>query len=88
MDGKIWFRNCRGLKCGVIFSVIGWESGGATQSEEALFGLRLFFSGLPILGTLIAIYVMWDYDLSEEKAGEIRAKLERRKASNSEALEQ
>ena len=84
---KFGFGIAGGLS-GVIFSVIGWESGGATQSEEALFGLRLFFSGLPILGTLIAIYVMWDYDLSEEKAGEIRAKLERRKASNSEALYQ
>ena len=31
---------------------------------------------------------MWDYDLSEEKAGEIRAKLETRKASNTEASEQ
>ena len=84
---KFGFGIAGGLS-GVIFSVIGWESGGATQSEEALFGLRLFFSGLPILGTLIAIYIMWDYDLSEEKAGEIRAKLETRKASNTEALEQ
>ena len=81
---KFGFGIAGGLS-GVIFSVIGWESGGATQSEEALFGLRLFFSGLPILGTIIAIYVMWDYDLSEEKAGEIRAKLETRKASNTEA---
>jgi GPH family glycoside/pentoside/hexuronide:cation symporter len=84
---KFGFGIAGGLS-GVIFSVIGWESGGATQSEEALFGLRLFFSGLPILGTLIAIYVMWDYDLSEEKAGEIRAKLETRKASSTEASEQ
>ena len=81
---KFGFGIAGGLS-GVIFSVIGWESGGATQSEEALFGLRLFFSGLPILGTLFAIYIMWDYDLSEEKAGEIRAKLETRKASNTEA---
>ena len=83
---KFGFGIAGGLS-GVIFSVIGWESGGATQSEEALFGLRLFFSGLPILGTLIAIYIMWDYDLSEEKAGEIRAKIETRKASNTEASE-
>ena len=72
---KFGFGIAGGLS-GVIFSVIGWESGGATQSEEALFGLRLFFSGLPILGTLFAIYVMWDYDLSEEKSREIRAELE------------
>jgi GPH family glycoside/pentoside/hexuronide:cation symporter len=42
--------------------------------------LRLSFSGLPILGTLIAIWVMWDYDLSEEKANQIKEELARRKA--------
>ena len=65
---------------GVILSVIGWESGSATQTEEALYGLRLFFSGLPILGTLLAIYVMRDYEITEEKAKEISAKLAARKA--------
>ena len=65
---------------GVILSVIGWESGGATQTEEALYGLRLFFSGLPILGTLLAIYVMRDYEITEEKAKEISAELAARKA--------
>ena len=65
---------------GVILSVIGWESGSATQTEEALYGLRLFFSGLPILGTLLAIYVMRDYEITEEKAKEISAELAARKA--------
>ncbi len=64
----------------MILSVIGWESGGATQTEEALYGLRLFFSGLPILGTLLAIYVMRDYEITEEKAKEISAELAARKA--------
>mgnify|MGYP000965311397 CR=1 FL=1 len=48
---KFGFGIAGGLS-GVILSVIGWESGGATQTEEALYGLRLFFSGLPILGTI------------------------------------
>ena len=65
---------------GVILSVIGWESGGATQTEEALFGLRFFFSGLPILGTLIAIFVMKNYEISEDKANQISAELAARKA--------
>ena len=65
---------------GVILSVIGWESGAATQTEEALFGLRLFFSGLPILGTLIAIFVMKSYEISEDKANQISAELAARKA--------
>ena len=75
---KFGFGIAGGLT-GVIFSVIGFESGAATQSEEALLGLRLFFSGLPILGTLAAIYVMSSYDLTEEKALEVSAELEKRK---------
>lgn len=76
---KFGFGIAGGLS-GLILSIIGWESGGATQSEEALLGLRLFFSGLPILGTLFAIYVMSDYDLTEKKANEITQKLAKRKA--------
>ncbi|MDA8707503.1 MFS transporter [Cyclobacteriaceae bacterium] len=76
---KFGFGIAGGLS-GVILSVIGWESGGATQTEEALYGLRLFFSGLPILGTLLAIYVMRDYEITEEKAKEISAELAARTA--------
>ena len=76
---KFGFGIAGGLS-GVILSIIGWESGGDTQSAEALFGLRLFFSGLPILGTLGAIYVMRDYEITEEKAKEISAELAARKA--------
>lgn len=68
-----------GLLTGIIMNVIGFESGAATQTESAITGLRLSFSGLPILGTLIAIWVMWDYDLSEEKANQIKEELSKRK---------
>lgn len=61
-------------------AIIGFNSGAATQTEAAITGLRLSFSGLPILGTLIAIWVMWDYDLSEEKANEIKVELSKRKS--------
>jgi len=70
-----------GLLTGVIMAAIGFESGAPTQTEAAITGLRLSFSGLPILGTLIAIWVMWDYDLSEEKANQIKDELARRKAN-------
>ena len=69
-----------GLLTGVIMALIGFNSGAATQTETAITGLRLSFSGLPILGTLIAIWVMWDYDLSEEKANEIKNELATRKS--------
>jgi GPH family glycoside/pentoside/hexuronide:cation symporter len=68
-----------GLLTGVIMSLVGFDSGAATQTEGAITGLRLAFSGLPILGTLIAIWVMSSYDLSEEKASQIKAELMQRK---------
>ena len=70
-----------GLLSGLILSMIGFNADATSQSEGAIFGLRLFFSGLPVLGTFIAILVMRKYDLTEEKANEIRAELELRKTN-------
>ena len=47
----------------------------AVNSEASITGLRIFFSGLPILGTLGAMYIMRNYDLTEEKANKISAEL-------------
>lgn len=68
-----------GLASGAILSYIGFDSALAVQPDGAITGLRLFFSGLPIVGTLIAIAVMWNYDVTEEKALVTSAELKRRK---------
>ena len=67
-----------GLLTGVIMGFVGFDPGAATQPDGAITGLRLFYSGLPIAGTLLAIYIMRDYDLTEEKAREVSAALEKR----------
>ncbi len=41
--------------------------------------MRLAYSLVPISGALLAIWVMWKYDVTEERAHEIRAELERRR---------
>ena len=69
-----------GLLTGVIMSVVAFKAGAPTQPEGAVTGLRLFFSGVPIFGTLIAMWVMWDYDLTEKKARDIKKELDERKA--------
>lgn len=71
-----------GLLSGLILSFIGFNADAPSQAEETIIGLRLFFSGLPILGTLIAILVMRNYDLTEKRANEIRIKLDNRKEKN------
>jgi len=68
-----------GLLSGLILTFIEFKSGAPTQTAQTMFELRLFFSLVPILGTLISIWVMSDYDVSEEKATEISTQLKARK---------
>ncbi|MFN7312965.1 MAG: MFS transporter [Bacteroidota bacterium] len=72
-----------GLLTGVIMSAVAFKAGAPSQPDGAVTGLRLFFSGVPILGTLIAMWVMWNYDLTEKKAKEIKAQLDARKKQGS-----
>ena len=69
-----------GLLTGAIMTLVGFVP-DAVNSEASITGIRLFYSGLPILGTLGAMWIMRNYDLTEEKALEISAELARRKES-------
>jgi GPH family glycoside/pentoside/hexuronide:cation symporter len=64
-----------GLLTGVIMSAVGFDPNVSVQADGAVTGLRLFFSGIPILGTLIAMWIMRNYDLTEDKAKEIKEQL-------------
>lgn len=68
-----------GLLSGAIMSMVGFTP-DAPNTEAAITGLRLFYTVFPITGTLLAIWVMRDYSLTEEVANEIREKLAARRA--------
>lgn len=68
-----------GLLSGLFLGLVGFTPDAASQPEGAITGLRLFYSGFPIIGTLLAMYVMRDYDLTESRALEIQAELKKRK---------
>ncbi|GAB5554787.1 MAG: MFS transporter [Saprospiraceae bacterium] len=70
-----------GLLSGAILSLVGFDPNASSNSDAAITGLRIFYSGLPILGTLIAMYFMRNYDLTEEKATEISEALAKKKAA-------
>jgi len=75
---KFGFAIAGGLS-GLILSIVGFDAGLVHQSEGAITGLRLAFSGLPILGTLAAIFIMRNYDLTEKRANEIREGIKAKK---------
>jgi GPH family glycoside/pentoside/hexuronide:cation symporter len=77
---KLGFAIAGGLS-GIILTAVGFNADLGVQTESAIFGLRAFYSGVPILGTMIAILVMWHYDMTEEKANEIRKEIARIKAT-------
>jgi GPH family glycoside/pentoside/hexuronide:cation symporter len=68
-----------GLLSGAIMSFVSFTPGAAVQPEGAVDGLRLFYSGIPILGTLVAMWIMRNYDLDEQRATQVHDELQRRK---------
>ena len=68
-----------GLLSGAIMSFVAFTPGAASQPDGAVDGLRLFYSGVPIVGTLLAMWIMRRYDLDERRASEVHAELERRR---------
>ncbi|MDD7986002.1 MFS transporter [Lentisphaera marina] len=55
---------------------------GNSQSSQALFLLRVFDVGIPLLATVLAIWAVASYKITEEKAHEIRESLEKRRGQS------
>ncbi len=68
-----------GLLSGAIMAFVVFTPGAPVQPAGAVDGLRLFYSGVPIVGTLLAMWIMRNYDLDEQRAMEVNAELQRRK---------
>ncbi|MEO1033168.1 MAG: MFS transporter, partial [Bacteroidota bacterium] len=64
---------------GIVLQAIGFDGGLATQSEETLLNLRIADIVFPVVTAGLAIWVMWKYSLSEERAKEIKKQLEERR---------
>lgn len=69
-----------GLATGAIMALVGFVP-DTENTEASITGIRLFYSGLPIVGTLSAMWIMRNYDHTEEKALQISAALEKRKTA-------
>ncbi|MDI1233642.1 MAG: MFS transporter [bacterium] len=64
---------------GIVLKYVGFDQNVATQSLETMNKLRLADIIIPSITAGMAIVIMWNYDLSEEKAREIKAELESRR---------
>ncbi len=64
---------------GLILSAVGWDQNEATQTMETLTNLRIADVIVPIITALMAVVIMWKYDITEDRACEIRDTLEERR---------
>ena len=68
------------LLSGILLNVTGFNVAlGANQTVSSLFWMRICDIGIPIATSLIAILIIMTFDISEAKACEIRAQVERRR---------
>lgn len=64
---------------GLVLKMVGFDQNAATQTSDTITNLRLADIIIPAVTAGIAIIVMWKYDLTEEKAREIKEELVRRR---------
>jgi len=60
---------------GLVLKLVGFDQNAAIQSTETLTNLRIADIVIPVLTASLAIWVMWNYDLTEERAHEIKEEL-------------
>jgi GPH family glycoside/pentoside/hexuronide:cation symporter len=65
---------------GYVLKVVGFDQTLEQQTAETMTNLRIADMIIPATTALMAIFVMWKYDLDEERTNEIQEELARRKA--------
>jgi GPH family glycoside/pentoside/hexuronide:cation symporter len=66
---------------GWVLMFTGFDAKLPAQGEEALLLIRVFLSGIPICGLLVALYLVSRYVLTEQRMRDIRAELEARRGT-------
>ncbi len=64
---------------GLVLKLVGFDQNAAVQSAETMTNLRIADIIIPAVTAGLAIWVMWKYSLSEERAREIKAELVKRR---------
>jgi GPH family glycoside/pentoside/hexuronide:cation symporter len=64
---------------GAVLKMVGFDQTLAQQSTETMTNLRIADIVIPAITAGLAILVMWKYNLTEERAREIKAELESRR---------
>lgn len=64
---------------GLVLKLVGFDQNATIQSAETMTNLRIADIVIPASTAALAIWVMWKYSLSEERARQIKAELVKRR---------
>jgi GPH family glycoside/pentoside/hexuronide:cation symporter len=67
------------LTSGAVLNLVGFDVDASSQAADTIHSLRIADIVIPVITGLIAILVMWKYDVTEKKAHEIRQALIQRR---------
>jgi len=74
---------------GFLLNATGFDVAlGGDQSERTIYLMRLFDAFIPCIASGIAIWAIYTFSITEEKAYEVRAELERRRGAPTPAAPQ
>lgn len=85
LNAMYWWLNKLGVTAaftlsGILLNLTGFDATlGGAQSAKTIFLIRIFDAGIPALAVLGAILLAFVYPISEQRAYEIRAELEKRR---------
>lgn len=76
------------LTSGAVLNLVGFDQDATVQTVESLINLRIADIVIPVVTGLMAIIIIWKYDVTEAKAYEIRqALIDKRKEMEQKALQ-
>jgi GPH family glycoside/pentoside/hexuronide:cation symporter len=64
---------------GLVLKIVGFDQNAGMQTADTISKLRLADIIIPAVTAGLAIWVMWNYDLNEEKAKQIKEELVKRR---------
>lgn len=67
---------------GLLLEATGFDVDlGGAQTAQTLLWMRIFDVGIPMVASLVAIWIVASYEITEEKAYEVRSELELRRGA-------
>lgn len=65
---------------GLVLSIVGFDAGKPVQAFETMNNLRIADITIPSLTAALAVWIMWNYNLNEDRVSRIKKELEERRA--------